>query len=61
MRRETAADYRTNRYPPCGSEPAREGVLSASTLLADTPLSRAGSLPYGDLLWIRGQGEEKEE
>ncbi|RRW69018.1 hypothetical protein EGJ53_04670 [Pseudomonas fluorescens] len=30
---------------PCGSEPAREGVRSATSTLTDTPHSRAGSLP----------------
>ncbi len=29
----------------CGSEPAREGVRSATSTLTDTPHSRAGSLP----------------
>ncbi|PYC23147.1 hypothetical protein DMX02_08870 [Pseudomonas jessenii] len=31
----------------CGSELARECVLSVEILFADTPLSRASSLPQG--------------
>ncbi|UUT10459.1 cobaltochelatase subunit CobN [Pseudomonas zeae] len=34
-------------HDPCGSELAREGVVSANTSFTDTPLSRASSLPQG--------------
>src|SRR5687768_339393 len=31
---------------PCGSEPARESVMSDTLCVTDTPSSRAGSLPH---------------
>ena len=34
------------RRVQCGSEPAREGVVSVDNSFADPPLSRAGSLPH---------------
>ena len=39
----------------CGSEPAREGVVSNRFELNDTPLSRAGSLPQSGLQAGRDQ------
>ncbi|SDU53242.1 hypothetical protein SAMN05216476_2890 [Pseudomonas mediterranea] len=34
-------------WESCGSEPARDGAGSMESMLADPPLSRAGSLPQG--------------
>ncbi|CAI8855609.1 hypothetical protein EMIT0P260_30103 [Pseudomonas sp. IT-P260] len=57
MRRFASAAVKPRRWPwnaftetnsnPCGSEPAREGVVSVNVYFTDTPLSRAGSLPQG--------------
>ncbi|VVP25451.1 hypothetical protein PS865_04086 [Pseudomonas fluorescens] len=32
-------------HDTCGSEPAREGVMSVTSAITDTSFSRAGSLP----------------
>ncbi|PWB34514.1 hypothetical protein DCO47_13225 [Pseudomonas sp. NDM] len=47
-RRSKSTFSRTDSHRKnCRSEPARDGGVSANEMVADTPLSRAGSLLHG--------------